>query len=84
MFLIFFTLKKEKYILFMFENITQRCVKIVQIRSYLWSIFSCICTEYGNLLRNSPNSIRIQENTDKIIPYLDTLEAVQIEKNKLF
>ena len=51
----------------MFENITQRCVKIVQIRSYLWSIFSCICTEYGNLLRKSPNSIRIQENTDKII-----------------
>ena len=68
----------------MFENITQRCVKIVQIRSYLWSIFSCICTEYGDLLRKYLYSVQIQENTDKITPYLDTLEAVQIEKNKLF
>ena len=27
------------------------CVKSVQIRSYFWSVFSCILTEYGELLR---------------------------------
>ena len=25
------------------------CVKSVQIRSYFWSVFSCIRTEYGDL-----------------------------------
>ena len=28
------------------------CVKSVQIRSYFWSVFSCIRTEYGDLLVN--------------------------------
>ena len=28
-----------------------QCVKSVQIRSYFWSIFSCIWTEYEDLLR---------------------------------
>ena len=27
------------------------CVESVQIRSYFWSVFSCIWTEYGDLLR---------------------------------
>ena len=27
------------------------CVKSVQIRSFFWSVFSCIRTEYGDLLR---------------------------------
>ena len=36
------------------------CVKSVQIRSYFWSVFSCIRTEYG------------PEKT----PYLDTFNAV--------
>ena len=26
------------------------CVKSVQIRSYFWSVFSCIRIEYGDLL----------------------------------
>ena len=37
------------------------CVKSVQIRSYFWFAFSCIWTEYGDLLRKSLYSIRIQE-----------------------
>ena len=37
--------------------ISQICVKSVQIRSFFWSIFSCIRTEY--------ESVRIQENTDQ-------------------
>ena len=28
------------------------CVESVQIRSYIWSVFSCIRTEYGDLRSN--------------------------------
>ena len=41
------------------------CVKSVQLRSYFWSIFPCIRTEYRDLLRKSPCLILIQENTDQ-------------------
>ena len=41
------------------------CVKSVQIRSFFWSVFFCIRTEYGNLRSKSPYSVRIQENTDQ-------------------
>ena len=43
----------------------RQCVKSVQIRSYFWSVFSCIPTEYGDLLRKSPYSVRIQQNADQ-------------------
>ena len=49
---------------------TRHCVKSVQIRSYFWSVFSCLRTEYGDL--------RIHSNTGKygpeITPYLDTFK----------
>ena len=38
-------------------------VKSDQMRIYFWSVFSCIRTEYRDLLRKSPYSVRIQENT---------------------
>ena len=41
------------------------CVKSVQIRSYFWSVFSCIRTEYGNLRSKLVYSVRIQENTNQ-------------------
>ena len=41
------------------------CVKSVQMRSYFWSVFSCIRVEYGDLRSKSPYSIRIQENADR-------------------
>ena len=52
------------------------CVKSVQIRSSFWSVFSCIWTEYGDLLRKCSDTelflVRIflysdwiQENTDQ-------------------
>ena len=40
-------------------------VKSVQIRSFFWSVFSCIRTEYGELLHKSTYSFQIQENTDQ-------------------
>ena len=40
-------------------------MKSVQIRSFFWSVFFCIRTEYGDLRSKSPYSVRIQENTDQ-------------------
>ena len=37
------------------------CMKSVQIRSYFWSVFSCILTEYGEIA-----SLRIQSEYRKI------------------
>ena len=55
------------------------CVKSVQIRSFSWSVFSCIRTEYGDLLRKSPYSVQIP-NTGKYAlekpPYLDPFHTV--------
>ena len=46
------------------------CVKSVQIRSFFWSAFSCIQTEYGDL---RPNTGKYgPEKT----PYLDNFRAV--------
>ena len=41
------------------------CVKSFQIRSFLWSVFSGIRTEYGEILRNPPYSVQMWENTDQ-------------------
>ena len=41
------------------------CTKNVQMQIFFWSIFSCIPTEYEDLLRKSLHSVRIQEKTDQ-------------------
>ena len=41
------------------------CVKSVQIRSFFWSVFSHIRTEYGEIRSISPYSVGIRENTDQ-------------------
>ena len=41
------------------------CVKSIQIRSFFWSIFSHIRTEYEQIRSISPYSVRIWENTDQ-------------------
>ena len=45
--------------------INGHCVKSVQIRSFFWSVFSRIRTEYEEILRISPYSVRMRENTDQ-------------------
>ena len=40
-------------------------MKSVQIRSYFWSVFSCIRTEYRDLRNKFPCSVRMQKNTDQ-------------------
>ena len=41
------------------------CVKSVQILSFFWSVFSSFQTEYGEIHRISPYSVRMQENTNQ-------------------
>ena len=41
------------------------CVKSVQKRSYFWSVFFRIRSEYEEILRISPYSVWIRENTDQ-------------------
>ena len=41
------------------------CVKSVQIQRFFWFIFSYIWTEYGDIHRISPYSVRMRENTDQ-------------------
>ena len=41
------------------------CLKSVQIRSFFWSVFSRIWTEYEDLRSNSQYSVRIRDNTDQ-------------------
>ena len=56
----------------------EHCMKSVQIRSYFWSVFSRIWTEYGEIQSISPYSIRMRENTDqKKTPYSDTCYAME-------
>ena len=49
------------------------CVEIVQIRSNFWSVFSHIRTEYGEIHRISPYSVRMRENTDQKLLRIWTL-----------
>ena len=44
---------------------TMHCVKSVQIRSFFWSAFSRIRTEYGEIRSISPYLVPIRENTDQ-------------------
>ena len=48
------------------DNLKKKhCVKSVQIRIFFWSVFSRIRTEYGEILRISPYSVRMWKNTDQ-------------------
>ena len=54
------------------------CAKIVQIRRFFWSVFSCIRTEYGDLRSKSPcfQSEYREIHTRKNSPYLNTFHVV--------
>ena len=45
------------------ENI--HCMKSDQLRSFFWSVFSRIWTEYGEILRISLYSVRMREHMDQ-------------------
>ena len=47
------------------STLSTYCVKSVQTRRFFWSVFSCIWTEYGDILGKLPYSAQIQDNTDQ-------------------
>ena len=54
-------------------------MKLAQIQSFYWSIFSCIWTGYGDVQSKSLFSVRMWENMDqKKNQYLDMFHAVII------
>ena len=64
---------------------TKHCVKSVQIRSFFWSIFSCIRTEYVVLLCKSPYSVQIQENADQKNSVFELFDVVKLRfQNRTF
>ena len=61
------------------------CVKSVQMRKFSWSVFSCIRTEYWDLLCKSPYSVQRQENMDhKNSIFRHFSRSDRIAKNLLF
>ena len=73
------------------KMLMKHCVRSVQIRSFLWSVFSYIWTEYGDLLRKSSYSLQTQENTDQkklriwtlFMQWRNHTASSQAPKNKL-
>ena len=49
----------------LFPRLNRHCVKSVQVRSFVWSVFSRIRTAYGEILGISPYSVQMWENTDQ-------------------
>ena len=72
--------KDTEFSLIFFSFLAIHCVKSVRIRSYSGPHFSRIRTEYGEILRISPYSVRMRENAGKrqtrITPNTDTFYAV--------
>ena len=63
--------KEVKY--FTEIQISRPWVKSVQIRSFFWSVFSCIPIKYGDLLSSNTGKYGSEET-----PYLDTFHAVRV------
>ena len=53
-------------------------VKSVQMRSFFWSVFSCMHTEYADLPSKSLYSVWIQENTDQKKLRITVLQSLSI------
>ena len=55
---------------------TQHCVKSVQIRSFLWSVYSRIRTEYREILQIlSPNAGKYEPEKNSIFRHLSRSEV---------
>ena len=67
--------QKSKPICFLVDNCKEEitaiktlfpnCIKSVQMQSFLWSLLSCIRTEYRDLILKSPSAVRIKEKKDQ-------------------
>ena len=59
------------------------CVKSVSIRSFFWSVFSQIWTEYGEIRSISSYSVRMRENADQKKLRIWTLHTVILKCSSL-
>ena len=59
------SVKYKKLLVYNNKDVSLHCVKSVQKQSFLWSLFSRIWTEYGDLQSKYPYSVRKRENTDQ-------------------
>ena len=57
--------KKSTSGVIMYHVQVKHYVKSIQTRSFFWSVFSRIWTEYGEILRNSQYSVQMRENIDQ-------------------
>ena len=60
-----FEFLRTKSLIYSFFFLSTHSVKSVQKQSFFWSVFSRIQTEYSDILRISPYSVRMWENTDQ-------------------
>ena len=60
----------------------RHCVKSVQIRSYVWSVFSCIRTEYANL-RIQPKYRKILTRNNSVFGHFSHSEHAKKYRNNL-
>ena len=80
----------------LYENLKLQCYILASLRiDYLalcekypylelfWSVFSRIWTEYGEMLRISPYSVRMWENTDQNTPNTNFFHTVLVMKLRL-
>ena len=66
----------------MFRSSSYRCVKCVRIRDFSGPFFSRSQTEFGVMLRISPYSVRMRENTDQVNSKYGQFHAVYIVYDK--
>ena len=66
------------------RDLSRQSVKSVQIRSYFWSVFSCISTEYGYLLRIQSEYRKIRTRNNSVFWHFlkqwGLLQTSKIEK----
>ena len=55
----FWRVSQTSMMMFFCENSVRHCMKSVQVRSYFWSVFSCIRTKYRKI-RTRKNSVFAQ------------------------
>ena len=71
-----------RYKLILLIPLIKHCVKSVRIRSFFWSVFYRIRTEYGEIRSISPDSVWMLENTDQKKLRIWTLSTIHQKRIK--
>ena len=55
------------------DSYISHCVKSVQIRSFFWSLFSCIRTKYGKISPSGPNTEKYGPEISQELQYTECI-----------